>query len=215
MLSDRCLVERNRISVFVYVLSAAGSADPIKDQRLFASPRHIFQFAVLHFRDCAGVTGNALIFSIISLRVAVRRQLDVPIIVEIDYVLGRIRANRNRLGFSRYRRVVIGSDGGFRRLCPERLVENGLGRLDRNFSSVPVVVHRVAQVGLRLEYRFELRLPIQTILLIQIRSGLFIRQSRIRAFNRLFGGNPDPAIKFISFFRVGRYGLQFIDKGII
>ena len=72
------------------------------------------------------------------------------------------------------------------------------------------VVHLIAQVGLLREYRFEHRLLIQTILLIQKRSGLFIRQSRTRAFNRLFGCNPDPVVKFISFFRVGRYGRQLI-----
>ena len=72
------------------------------------------------------------------------------------------------------------------------------------------VVHLIAQVGLLREYRFEHRLLIQTILLIQKRSGLFIRQRRIRAFNRLFGCNPDPVVKFISFFRVGRYGRQLI-----
>ena len=93
----------------------------------------------------SGKAGNALLLSIISLRVAVRFQRDVLIIVEIDLVL--FRPNRDRLGIIRYRRVALGSDGGFRRLCPKRLASNGLGRLDKNFSSVPVVVHRVAQVG--------------------------------------------------------------------
>ena len=95
-----------------------------------------------------GKAGNALLRSIISLRVAVRRQLDVLMIVEIDYVIGRVSLNLDRLRISRYRRVAIGPDGGFRRLFPERLACNGLGRLDRIFSPVPVVIHRVAQVGL-------------------------------------------------------------------
>ena len=107
---------------------------------------------------------NRLRFSIIRHRVAVRRQLDVLIIVEIDLVL--FRPNRDRLGIIRYRRVALGSDGGFRRLCPKRLASNGLGRLDKNFSSVPVVVHRVAQVGLRLKLRRERRVLIQLIPII-------------------------------------------------
>ena len=95
-----------------------------------------------------GKAGNALLRSIISLRLAVRRQLDVLIIVEIDYVIGRVSLNCDRLRLIRYRRVAIGPDGGFRRLFPERLACNGLGRLDRIFSPVPVVIHRIAQVGL-------------------------------------------------------------------
>ena len=193
------------------VRSAAESADKLKGQRL-ARPRHIFHGAVfMHFRDCASVVGNALRLSIISLLVAVRYQLDVLIIVEVEHVLAS--ANRERRFLFRHNRVARNIRFRIHDLAISRGSGLGLNRI--LVIPVPVVVHRVAQVGLRLEYRLELRLLIQTILLIQIRSGLFIRQSRIRAFNRLFGGNPDPVIKFISFFRVGRYGLQFIDKGII
>ena len=189
------------------VLSAAESADKLKGQRL-ARPRHIFHGAVfLHFRDCAGVAGNALRLSIISLLVAVRYQLDVLIIVEVEHVL--LSANRERRFLTRHKRVARNIRFRIHDLAISRGSGLGLNRI--LVIPVPVVVHRVAQVGSRLEYRFELRLLIQTIIrLIQIRSGHFIRQSRTRAFNRLFGGNPDPAIKFISVFRVGRYGRQLI-----
>ena len=121
-----------------------------------------------------GKAGNALLLSIISLRVAVRLQLDVLIIVESDYVLGRIRANRDRLGGSRYRRVALDPDGGFRfSRCLERLAANGLGFRDRLGRPVPVVVHRVAQVGL--------------LLIIDLNNVLaFIRSNRQRAVLRLF-----------------------------
>ena len=111
---------------------------------------------------------------------------------------------------TRYQRIAVNRFGRYCYLVPECLSTNGIGFHARNFSPVPVVFHRVAQVGLRPEYRFEHRLLIQTILLIQKRSGLFIRQRRTRAFNRLFGRNPDPVVKFISVFRVGRYGRQLI-----
>ena len=95
-------------------------------------------------------------------------------------------------------------------------MENGLGRLDRNFSSVPVVVHRVAQVGLRPEYRFELRLLIQTIRrLIQKRSGLCIRQLKTLSADALeviCVDDLNPVVKFISLTRgVSPYGRQFRD----
>ena len=83
--------------------------------------------------------------SIISLRGAVRRQLDVLIIVESNLVIAR--PNRDLLGIIRYRRVAIGPDGGFRHLFPEHLACNGLGIRNLSGRPVPVVVHRVAQIG--------------------------------------------------------------------
>ena len=65
-----------------------------------------------------GKAGNALLRSIISLRVAVRRQRDVLIIVEIDLV--RSRPNRDRLLVIRYWRVAIDRNGGFRHGTTER-----------------------------------------------------------------------------------------------
>ena len=62
----------------------------------------------------AVIAGNAMLFSIISLRVALCRQLDVLIIVEIDYVFVRVSLNRDLLGISRYRRVALDRNGGFR-----------------------------------------------------------------------------------------------------
>ena len=120
-----------------------------------------------------GKAGNALLASIISHRAAVRRQLDVLIIVESNHVLGRIRANRDRLGGSRYRRAARNLGGGFRHRRVERLAVKGLGFLDRSFGSVPVVLHRIAQVGL--------------LLVIDPNNVLaFIRSNRQRAVLRLF-----------------------------
>ena len=102
--------------------------------------------------DCAeisairrtGKAGNALLASIISLRVAVRRQLDVLIIVEIDYVIGRVSLNLDRLRLIRYRRVarnrVVGE-------CRHGMAER-LSSSYRicNFSrcSVQIIVYRVS-----------------------------------------------------------------------
>ena len=60
----------------------------------------------------AVIAGNAMLFSIISLRVALCRQLDVLIIVEIDFVCSL--GDRDRLGGIRYRRIAIDLNGGFR-----------------------------------------------------------------------------------------------------
>ena len=97
----------------------------------------------------SGKAGNSMLVSIISLRVAVRRQLDVLIIVEIDYVIGRVSLNRDRLIGIRFRRncAVVNIGGGFRHRSIERLAVNGLGFRDRLGRPVPVVIHRVAQVG--------------------------------------------------------------------
>ena len=154
-----------------------------------------------------------MLFSIISLRVAFRFQLDVLIIVEIDYVIGRVSLNLDLLGIIRYRRVAIGPDGGFRHRTIERLFVNGLGIRNLSGRPVPVVVHRVAQVGLLREYRFEHRLLIQTIRLIQKRSGLCIRQIRTRvdALEVIFVDDLNPVVKFISGARgVSPYGRQII-----
>ena len=154
---------------------------------------------------------NRLLVSIISLLVAVRRQLDVLIIVESNLVIAR--PNRDLLGIIRYRRVAIGPDGGFRHRTIERLLFNGLGIRNLSGRPVPVVVHRVAQVGSRPEYRFEHRLLIQTILLIQKRSGLCIRQIRTRvdALEVIFVDDLNPVVKFISGARgVSPYGRQII-----
>ena len=91
-----------------------------------------------------GKAGNAMLVSIISLRVAVRRQRDVLIIVEIDYVFVRVSLNRDRLGFIRYRRVarnrVVGE-------CRHGMAER-LSSSYRicNFSrcSVQIIVYRVS-----------------------------------------------------------------------
>ena len=85
-----------------------------------------------------------MLVSIISLRVAVRRQRDVLIIVEIDYVFVRVSLNRDRLGFIRYRRIarnrVVGE-------CRHGMAER-LSSSYRicNFSrcSVQIIVYRVS-----------------------------------------------------------------------
>ena len=160
-----------------------------------------------------GKAGNALLLSIISLRLAVRLQLDVLIIVEIDLVLSL--DDLNRLLFIRFRRncVAFNRGGGCLHRFPERLAVKGLGSRNLLGRPVPVVVHRVAQVGSRPEYRFEHRLLIQTILLIQKRSGLCIRQIRTRvdALEVIFVDDLNPVVKFISGARgVSPYGRQII-----
>ena len=91
----------------------------------------------------SGKAGNALLRSIISLLVAVRRQLDVLIIVEIDYVFVRVSLNRDLLGISRYRRVAIDRNGGFCHGFAERL---SFSFRICNFSrcSVQIIVYRVS-----------------------------------------------------------------------
>ena len=91
----------------------------------------------------SGKAGNAMHVSIISHRGAVRFQLDVLIIVEIDYV--RSLGDRDRLGGIRYRRIAIDLNGGFRhgtaKICFFCL------RLNRFILfSHPVVVHRVVSL---------------------------------------------------------------------
>ena len=90
-----------------------------------------------------GKAGNALLLSIIRHSLAVRFQLDVLIIVEIDYV--RSLGDRDRLGDIRYRRIAIDLNGGFRhgtaKICFFCL------RLNRFILfSHPVVVHRVVSL---------------------------------------------------------------------
>ena len=85
---------------------------------------------------------NRLLVSIISLLVAVRRQLDVLIIVEIDYVFVRVSLNRDLLGISRYRRVAIDRNGGFRHGTTERR-SSFFRRCNFSRCSVQIIVYRV------------------------------------------------------------------------
>ena len=94
------------------------------------------------FDSLAGKTGNAMLVSIISRRVAVRRQLDVLIIVEIDYVFVRVSLNRDLLGISRYRRVAIDRNGGFRHGTTERR-SSFFRRCNFSRCSVQIIVYRV------------------------------------------------------------------------
>ena len=78
--------------------------------------------------------------SIISHRGAVRRQLDVLIIVEIDLV--RSRPNRDRLLVIRYWRVARNRDGGFRHSLAE--LRSSIYRIiNTNLCSVQIIVYRV------------------------------------------------------------------------
>ena len=88
-----------------------------------------------------GKSGNSMLVSIISRRAAVRRQLDVLIIVEIDLVFAR--PNRDRLGSIRYRRVAIDRNRGFRH--GTAALRSFFFRLC-NFSrcSVQIIVYRVS-----------------------------------------------------------------------
>ena len=130
--------------------------------RIFADIRSLranFDRAEISVFRRSGKAGNAMLVSIISHRVAVRRQRDVLIIVEIDYV--RSIFNRNRLGSIRYRRVAIDRNGGFRHGTAERRFF--CLRLNRCILIAhPVVVHRVVSnhrphvfiIELYIFYRF-------------------------------------------------------------
>ena len=126
-----------------------------------------------------GKAGNAMLVSIISHRVAVRFQLDVLIIVEIDLV--RSRPNRNRLIFIRFRRncAAVNRGGGCLHLCPERLLVKGLGIRNLSGRPVPVVVHRIAQVGLLLIIDIE-----RVINLLQFERPLRLSDNLVIAFKR-------------------------------
>ena len=91
----------------------------------------------------AVIAGNAMLFSIIRHSLAVRFQLDVLIIVEIDYV--RSLGDRDRLGGIRYRRIAIDLNGGFRHGTAE--ICFFCLRLNRFILFAhPVVVHRVVSL---------------------------------------------------------------------
>ena len=87
-----------------------------------------------------GKAGNALLLSIIRHSLAVRFQLDVLIIVEIDYV--RSLGDRDRLGGIRYRRVAIDRNGGFRHGTTERR-SSFFRRCNFSRCSVQIIVYRV------------------------------------------------------------------------
>ena len=93
-----------------------------------------------------GKAGNFLLLSIIRHSLAVRFQLDVLIIVEIDLVLSL--DDLNRLLFIRFRRncVAFNRGGGCLHRFPERLAVKGLGSRNLLGRPVPVIVHRIAQV---------------------------------------------------------------------
>ena len=147
-----------------------------------------------------GKAGNALLRSIISLRLAVRRQLDVLIIVEIDYVIGRVSLNLDRLRLIRYRRVALDRNWGFRHGFAER--RSSFFRLC-NFSlcSVQIIVYRVSGGVLFIVER-------QLALVFFEIDGLLFRVTiykieRIEIFLQgirrcdLFGGLPHKACLFI------------------
>ena len=148
----------------------------------------------------SGKAGNAMLFSIISRRVAVRRQRDVLIIVEIDYVFVRVSLNCDRLGIIRYRRVALDRNWGFRHGFAER--RSSFFRLC-NFSlcSVQIIVYRVSGGVLFIVER-------QLALVFFEIDGLLFRVTiykieRIEIFLQgirrcdLFGGLPHKACLFI------------------
>ena len=114
--------------------------------RIFAgirSRRANFNRAEISICRRSGKAGNALLRSIISLRLALRRQLDVLIIVEIDLV--RSLGDRDRLGGIRYRRIAIDLNGGFRHGTAEFCFF--CLRFNRFILFAhPVVVHRVVSL---------------------------------------------------------------------
>ena len=141
-----------------------------------------------------------MLFSIISRRVAVRRQRDVLIIVEIDYVFVRVSLNCDCLGIIRYRRVALDRNWGFRHGFAER--RSSFFRLC-NFSlcSVQIIVYRVSGGVLFIVER-------QLALVFFEIDGLLFRVTiykieRIEIFLQgirrcdLFGGLPHKACFFI------------------
>ena len=81
--------------------------------RIFADIRSLranFDLAEISVFRRTGKAGNAMLFSIISRRVAVRFQRDVLIIVEIDLV--RSLGDRDRLLFIRFRRICVAFNRG-------------------------------------------------------------------------------------------------------
>ena len=146
----------------------------------------------------SGKAGNAMLVSIISRRVAVRRQRDVLIIVEIDLV--RSRPNRDRLLVIRYRRVAIDRNGGFRHGTTERR-SSFFRRCNFSRCSVQIIVYRVIGGVLFIVER-------QLALVFFEIDGLLFRVTiykieRIEIFLPgirrcdLFGGLPHKACHFI------------------
>ena len=126
--------------------------------RIFADIRSLranFDLAEISVFRRTGKAGNFLLLSIIRHRVAVRRQRDVLIIVEIDLV--RSRPNRDRLLVIRYWRVAIDRNGGFRHSLAER--RSIIFRIC-NFSrcSVQIIVYRVSGSVLFIVERQRIRL---------------------------------------------------------
>ena len=91
-----------------------------------------------------GKAGNALLLSIISLRVAIRRQRDVLIIVEIDYVFVRFSLNRDRLGIRRYRRVARNRVVGECRYGMAESLSSSYRSCNFSRCSVQIIVYRVS-----------------------------------------------------------------------
>ena len=146
----------------------------------------------------SGKAGNALLRSIISLLVAVRRQLDVLMIVEIDLV--RSRPNRDRLLVIRYWRVARNRDGGFRHSLAE--LRSSIYRIiNTNLCSVQIIVYRVSGCVLFIVER-------QLALVFCEIDGLLLRMTfykieRIEIFLQgirrcnIFGSLPHKACLFI------------------
>ena len=153
--------QRSRIRLRNDILSC--SVNRVKDvfrevRRIGVSIRSLranFDLAEISVFRRTGKAGNFLLLSIIRHRVAVRRQLDVLIIVEIDYV--RSLGDRDRLGGIRYRRIAIDLNGGFRHSLAER--RSIIFRIC-NFSrcSVQIIVYRVSGSVLFIVERQRIRL---------------------------------------------------------
>ena len=162
---------------------------------------------VSFFDSLAGKAGNAILVSIISLRLAVRRQLDVLIIVEIDLV--RSLGDRDRLGFTRprHRRIALGNSGRYIYFLVIRIGRFAL-RLGNKLPiiiSAPIVVHRVAQIGLLLKLRRERRSLIQRIIPIIFRVQVFLSLCRVKSgvVPRYLISSLVPANEIITGFRRG------------
>ena len=133
--ANRLLCKRRRILVGV-----SG------DVGTLSAHRDVFEVGLLRYSVAIySEAAHALLRAIVDHILAVCRQLYVLVIVEVDDVAYHL--DRDRLRIRRYRSVAVNGDRFlFRRGRTKGLVLNRLGFKRSLPVSVPVVVHRVAQI---------------------------------------------------------------------
>ena len=134
-LANRILCKRRRILV--------GDSG---DVGTLSAHRDVFEVGLLRYSITRySKAAHALLRAIVEHSIAVCRQLYVLVVVEVDDVAYHL--DRDRLRIRRYRSVAFNGDRFlFRRGRTKGLVLNRLGFKRSLPVSVPVVVHRVAQI---------------------------------------------------------------------